>query len=55
MEWGRAKGYRIGPMVIVGKLRLQISDARQREGRPAGPDDGPAPSTVWEEHGHRDE
>lgn len=53
MEWARTKGYRVGPMVRVGKLALQISDVRQREGKDRKeeePDRG-----IFAEHGYSEE
>jgi hypothetical protein len=41
MEWGRMKGYRIGPAVRIGKITVQIADVRQTEGRRSAEDDEP--------------
>lgn len=35
MEYGRRKGFRIGPTVRVGKIVLQIRDLRQLEADPS--------------------
>jgi hypothetical protein len=30
LEYGRRKGFRVGPMVRIGKITVQVSDLRQR-------------------------
>lgn len=50
LEYGRARGFKIGPAVRVGKLTFQVRDLRQTEGR-ADKDDDPDPG-VWAEHGY---
>lgn len=34
--WGRAKGFRIGPIVRVGSATVQVQDIRQAKGEGAG-------------------
>lgn len=51
LEYGRARGFRIGPAVRVGKLAVQVTDLRQREGKP-DQDESPDPG-VWVEHGYQ--
>jgi len=42
--WGREKGFRVGPVVRVGAVTVQIADLRQAKGEgagmPAAPDMG---------------
>ncbi len=52
LEYCRRRGFRIGPMVRIGKLTLQIQDLRQTEGRGGEPK---PEKSIWEEHGYRDE
>ena len=49
LEYGRRKGYRIGPVVRIGKITVQVADLRQHVGD--GLDLAPEPS-IWEEHGY---
>ena len=42
LEYGRRKGFRIGPMVRIGKITVQVADMRQRAAATA-PDE-PEPS-----------
>lgn len=32
LEYGRKRGFRIGPTVQIGKLTVQVADLRQTEG-----------------------
>lgn len=42
LEYGRARGFRIGPMVKIDGLVVQVQDVRQREGHDLPmPDVGP--------------
>jgi hypothetical protein len=53
LEYGRAKGFRIGPTVRVGKIVTQVRDLRQHEGRDTKdeePDRG-----IFAEHGFEPE
>lgn len=52
LEWARLRGFRVGPMIQVGDLIVQVQDLRQTEGRhdrDDAPDRGP-----WAEAGHDD-
>ena len=49
LEYGRRKGFVIGPNVRIGKITLQVRDLRQQRGR--GKQEEPDPS-IWEEHGY---
>ena len=51
LEYGRRKGFAIGPMVRIGKIALQVTDMRLR--RNAGAAEEPEPS-IWQEHGFDD-
>lgn len=47
LEYGRARGYRIGPTVKIDGLVVQVQDLRQTEGRGVpGAGDGPGPWTL---------
>lgn len=47
LEYGRARGFRIGPLVKIGDVVVQVQDLRQTEGRgQAGPASGPGPWTL---------
>lgn len=51
LEYGRARGYRIGPLVKLDGLTVQVQDLRQVEGHgiaPA-PDAGPWAAAGYEE------
>lgn len=48
LSWGRANGYRIGPMVTVGNVSAQVADIRQAR-KDLGAEAGEP--TVYEEHG----
>lgn len=52
LEYGRRRGFRIGPMVRLGKITLQIQDLRQTEGRGGEPK---PERSIWDEHGYRDD
>lgn len=45
LEYGRRKGFVIGPMVRIGKIALQVVDARQQRGstRPSEPE-----PSIWD-------
>lgn len=43
LEYGRRRGFRIGPFVQIGDVRLQVQDLRQDEGRGVAPVDDPGP------------
>lgn len=52
IEWARLRGVRIGPVVEIGDLKLQIQDLRQHEGRRGGDaeaDKGPWAAAGYEE------
>lgn len=52
IEWSRLRGVRIGPIIEIGDLKLQIQDLRQHEGRSsptAAADRGP-----WAEAGYEE-
>lgn len=53
LEWARIRGFRVGPMIAVGGLQLQIRDLRQHEDR-RDPDDTPDPGP-WARAGHTEE
>lgn len=51
LEYGRARGYRIGPFVKLDGLTVQVQDLRQPEGRGVAPppDQGPWSAAGYEE------
>lgn len=49
LEYGRVKGFRIGPTVRVGKIVVSVRDLRQKEGADKGLPHDPG---VWAEHGY---
>lgn len=51
LEYGRVKGFRIGPTVRVGKIIVQVSDLRQHEAR-RHDEQAPADPGIWAEHGY---
>jgi hypothetical protein len=51
LEYGRRKGFRVGPMVRIGKITVQVSDLRHRAA--AVEETAPEPS-IWQEHGYDD-
>jgi hypothetical protein len=51
LEYGRLKGFKIGPTIRVGKIVTTVRDLRQRDQQTAK-DDTPEPS-IWEEHGYK--
>lgn len=51
LEYGRTRGFKIGPAVRVGRITVQVRDLRQTEGRP---DHDEAPDAGWlAEHGYK--
>lgn len=48
MEWGRKRGFQIGPEVQVGEVVIRIRDLRQAKDL-AKP--GAKEQDIWEEHG----
>lgn len=53
LEYGRRKGFLIGPAIRVGSIVLQVRDLRQPEAEGHAPAD-PEPS-IWARHGADDE
>lgn len=51
LEYGRARGFRIGPTVQIGNVVVQVSDLRQTEGRRQN---DVRETTIWEDHGHKE-
>lgn len=49
LEWGRQRGFRIGPRVQIGEVVLELADLRQDTSRGIG--EGP---DIWTEHGHKE-
>ncbi len=49
LEYGRKRGFRIGPTVQVGDTIVQVRDMRLKE---AQPPDAPPDKTIWEENGY---
>lgn len=49
LEYGRQRGFRIGPTVQIGNVIVQVSDLRQHEGRAQS--ETPEP-TIWQQNGH---
>lgn len=49
LEYGRQRGFRIGPRVQIGDVVLEVADLRQNEGSGSG--EGP---DIWTEHGHKE-
>ena len=49
LEWGRKRGFRIGPIVRLGSIQLQVQDLRQTEGRGIEP---PADPGAWTAAGY---
>lgn len=50
LEYARKHSFRVGPIVEIGDLKLQVADmwqAREAAGQAA-----PRELDVWEEHGH---
>lgn len=51
LEWARRRGFRIGPLVKIDGLTVQVQDLRQTEGRHVDPpDDG----SIWDQAGYED-
>jgi hypothetical protein len=53
LEWGRLRGFRLGPTIQVGDLIVQVRDLRQPEGR-ADRDDT-TDAGPWAAAGYTDE
>ena len=51
LEYGRKRGFRIGPTVQIGNVIIQVSDLRQSEGRRQSNDPEP---DIWEQNGHKE-
>ena len=51
LEYGRKRGFRIGPTVQIGNVVIQVSDLRQSEGRRQNNDPEP---DIWEQNGHKE-
>ena len=51
LEYGRKRGFRIGPTVQIGNVIIQVSDLRQSEGRRQSNDPEP---DIWEQSGHKE-
>lgn len=51
LEYGRCRGFRIGPYVKIGELAVQVQDLRQTEGAdmPSVPDEG-----IWKAAGYEE-
>lgn len=49
LEYGRQRGFRIGPTVQIGNLIVQVNDLRQKEGRT---NTNQPETTIWQENGH---
>lgn len=50
MEWGRRRGFVIGPTIQVGETIVQIADPKARiEKTERVPD-----TSIWASHGHED-
>lgn len=52
LEYGRKRGFRIGPTVQVGNAIVQVSDLSQE--REAADASVRAEPTIWQENGHDD-
>jgi hypothetical protein len=59
LEWGRDRGFRIGPHVEIDGMRVQVADLRQGkiEGvvMPDAPGEGGGGSDIWRENGYEGE
>lgn len=57
LEYGRVKDYALGPVIQVGKIRVQVQDIRQaRKIRDlVGKQDMPPEPTIWQMTGAEDE
>ena len=57
LEWGRIRGFRLGPTLKVGDLVVQVSDLRQTEGQGPVGDDAPEHdvSAFWKACGYNPE
>ena len=51
LEYGRKRGFRIGPTVQVGDTIVQVRDMRLKEDRPAP---GTPEASIWQENGFDD-
>lgn len=49
LEYGRQRGFRIGPRVQIGDVVLEVADLRQADERGTGSD-----TDIWTEHGHKE-
>lgn len=51
LEYGRKRGFRIGPTVQIGDTIVQVRDMRLREDVPP---DAPPDRSIWQENGFDD-
>lgn len=53
LEWGRDRGFRIGPHVEIDGLRVQVADLRQGKIEGVVMPDAPTGGTdIWRENGY---
>lgn len=50
LEWGRKRGFRIGPTVQIGDTIVQVRDLREQVQGERAPE-----GSIWEEHGHSEQ
>lgn len=52
LEYGRLRGFKIGPTVQVGDTIVQVRDLEQEKELSGDP--SATQTTIWQEHGHDD-
>lgn len=53
LEYARVRGFRVGPLIQIGGIAVQVRDLRQHEGR-RDTDDAPDPGP-WARAGHTED
>lgn len=51
LEYGRRRGFRIGPTVQIGNVIVQVNDLRQNEGKHVS---NTPEADIWEQNGHKE-
>lgn len=52
LEYGRSRGFQIGPTIQVGSVIVQVADLRQAAAHSAAGRKSEPETSVWKAHGH---
>lgn len=51
LEYARSRGFRVGPVLEVGSVKMHINDLRQQKNEKLGGDPRPVDRGIYAEHG----